>query len=118
MMIRLKSMYILVGGEITKLQRNNHFESYYQNSEEQMDLRKKDKSGKISRKPLNVPTRMNEKMLNIRFQLEDLRLLCDLVKRREKGKEKLLSVQKDTFREKILIKDKEYYDRLEIADEH
>jgi hypothetical protein len=59
MMIRLKSMYILMGGEINKLQRNNLFERYYQNSDEQMDLRKKDKTGKTPRKPLNVPTRMN-----------------------------------------------------------
>jgi hypothetical protein len=30
----------------------------------------------------STPAKLNEKMRNIRFQLEDLRILCDLVKRR------------------------------------
>ena len=48
-----------MGGDINKLQKANIFESYFQNSDEQMDLRKKDKTGKTPRKPLSVPTRMN-----------------------------------------------------------
>lgn len=35
------------------------------------------------KKPIGgTPARLNEKMRNIRYQLEDLRILCDLVKRR------------------------------------
>jgi hypothetical protein len=66
-----------------------------------MDLRKKDKSGKISRKNAHLPARSNEKMLSIRFQLEDLRILCDIVKRREKFKEKVANSNKNMFRKKI-----------------
>jgi hypothetical protein len=46
---------------------------------------------------------MNDKMVNIRYQLEDLRIICDLVKRREKNKQKLFGCQKDTFRKKMEI---------------
>lgn len=83
-----------------------------------MDLRKKDKSGKTpSRKALNVPNRMNEKMVNIRYQLEDLRIMCDLVKRREKNKEKLLGCQKDIFRKKVEQHSEDFYQRqIEKAD--
>jgi hypothetical protein len=66
-----------------------------------MGLRRKDKSGKISRRSSSTPNRMNDKMVNIRYQLEDLRIICDLVKRREKNKQKLFDCQKDTFRKKI-----------------
>lgn len=111
MMIRLKSMYILMGGDINKLQRSSLFEKYYQNLDEQMDLRKKDKSGKTPRKAFNVPNRMNEKMINIRYQLEDLRIMCDLVKRREKNKEKLLGCQKDIFRKKVEQHSEEFYQK-------
>jgi hypothetical protein len=86
MMVRLKSMYILMGGDINRLQRGSLFEKYYGGGEEAMDLRKKEKEGrdapKTPRKSSGAPNRMNDKMLNIRFQLEDLRILCDLVKRR------------------------------------
>jgi hypothetical protein len=47
-----------------------------------MGLRRKDKSTKISRRSSSTPNRMNDKMVNIRYQLEDLRIICDLVKRR------------------------------------
>lgn len=59
MIIRLKSMYILMGGDITRLQRCSIFEKYFQNSEDLMDLRKKDKGGKIQRKTFGTPNRMN-----------------------------------------------------------
>ena len=60
MIIRLKYMYILLGGDINYLQRKSIFERYYQPSEDQqMDLRKKDKSGKISRKAGHAPARSN-----------------------------------------------------------
>lgn len=104
-------MYILMGGDINQLQRSSLFEKYYQNFDEQMDLRKKDKSGKTPRKAFNVPNRMNEKMINIRYQLEDLRIMCDLVKRREKNKEKLLGCQKDIFRKKVEQHSEEFYHR-------
>jgi len=82
MMIRLKSMYILMGGDINTLQRESYFEKYYQVGEESMGLRRKDKAGKVSRRNFSAPNRMNDKMVNIRYQLEDLRIICDLVKRR------------------------------------
>jgi hypothetical protein len=99
-MVRLKSMYVLLGGDINRLQRASIFERYYSGGEEQMDLRRKE-TPKTPRKACAVPNRMNEKMLNIRFQLEDLRILCDLVKRREKNKEKLATCQKMIWRKKI-----------------
>lgn len=43
MMVRLKSMYILMGGDINRLQRGSLFEKYYGGGEEAMDLRKKEK---------------------------------------------------------------------------
>lgn len=76
MMVRLKSMYILMGGDINRLQRGSLFERYYGGGEEAMDLRRKESGGKEAReapktprKSSGVPNRMNEKMLNIRFQL-------------------------------------------------
>lgn len=68
-----------------------------------MGLRRKDKSGKVSRRPPSAPARLNDKMLGIRYQLEDLRIICDLVKRREKNKQKLFINQKETFRSKIQL---------------
>lgn len=112
MMVRLKSMYILMGGDINRLQRASLFERYYQGQDEQMDLRRKDKSGKTpSRKPPHAPNRINEKMVNIRYQLEDLRIMCDLVKRREKNKEKLIGCQKDIFRRKVEQHSEDFYQR-------
>lgn len=75
-------MYILMGGDINKLQRESYFEKYFLINDEQMGLRKKDKSGKTSRRSQSAPNRMNDKMINIRYQLEDLRIICGLVKRR------------------------------------
>lgn len=73
MMVRLKSMYILMGGDISRLQRNSIFERYYGAAEEEaMDLRNKEREREVPktpRKSVGVPNRMNEKMLNIRFQL-------------------------------------------------
>jgi len=40
-------------------------------------------------------------MRNIRFQLEDLRILCDLVKRREKQKQKLIETRCEIFNKKV-----------------
>jgi hypothetical protein len=47
-----------------------------------MGLRKKDQPSKSSRRNVTAPNRLNEKMRNIRYQLEDLRIISDLVKRR------------------------------------
>jgi hypothetical protein len=44
-------------------------------------------------------------MLSIRYQLEDLRIICDLVKRREKNKQKLEGCHRDVFRKKVEIVD-------------
>lgn len=46
--------------------------------------------------------------MNIRYQLEDLRLICDLVKRREKSKQKLQICERDSFGKKIELIDPEY----------
>ena len=62
-------MYILLGGDINKLQKDSWFERYYLSSEEQMGLRKKEKSSKSSRRFSSLPSKMNEKMLNVRYQL-------------------------------------------------
>lgn len=47
-------------------------------------------------------------MLNIRYQLEDLRLICDLVKRREKSKQKLHTCLKEAFVKKIELIDPDF----------
>lgn len=73
MMVRLKSMYILMGGDINRLQRNSIFERYYGAAQEEpLDLRSSEREREVARTPrksVGVPNRMNEKMLNIRFQL-------------------------------------------------
>ena len=99
-MIRLKSLYILLGGDINHLQKNSILEKYYNQSEEAVNLRRKDNQKHVKRNS-SAPGRMNDKMLNIRFQLEDLRIICDLVKRREKNKQKLQGCMRDVFRKKI-----------------
>jgi hypothetical protein len=48
-----------MGGDINKLQSESIFERYYQSFDEQMDLRKKDRTGKTPRKIFTVPNRMN-----------------------------------------------------------
>jgi len=56
------------------------------------------------KKPIGgTPARLNEKMRNIRYQLEDLRILCDLVKRREKQKQKLVEIRCDLFAKKVAV---------------
>lgn len=42
-------------------------------------------------------------MVSIRYQLEDLRIVCDLVKRREKNKQKLVKCLSDVFRAKVKL---------------
>lgn len=101
-MIRLKSMFVLMGGDINRLQSESLFERYYRGSnDEQMGLRRKEKHK--SRRSVGQPSRMSDKMINLRYQLEDLRMICDLVKRREKNKQKLLDCQKRSFRGKLGI---------------
>ena len=80
-MVRLKSMYVLLGGDINHLQQASLFKKYYTHGEEAIGLRKKEKS-KSGRRGNSAPGRYDDKMKNIRYQLEDLRLICDLVKRR------------------------------------
>jgi hypothetical protein len=70
MMVRLKSMYLLLGGDIIQLQKGSLFEPYYQNSEESMGLRRKEKPAKSNRRNHSAPNRLDEKMSNIRNQLE------------------------------------------------
>ena len=107
-MVRLKSMYVLLGGDIHHLQKGGIFEKYYSSSgsdtEDSPVLRRKQKSHKHKRSS-SAPNRQNEKMVSIRYQLEDLRLICDLVKRREKNKEKLASSRSLSFRKKIEMVD-------------
>ena len=100
-MVRLKSLYVLLGGDINHLQKNSIIEKYYSAQPEgAVALRQKDKH-KPSKRPFSAPGRMNEKMLSIRYQLEDLRIICDLVKRREKNKQKLQGCMRDVFIKKV-----------------
>ena len=69
--------------------RTSLLEKYYAQPEDAVVLRRKDKHHKTAKRTSSAPSRMNEKMLSIRYQLEDLRIICDLVKRREKNKQKL-----------------------------
>ena len=78
MMTRLKSMYLLLGGDMHELQKGNLFERLFKNT----DANKKEKVSKALRRFSSGPSKMNDKILSIRYQLEDLRILCDLVKRR------------------------------------
>ena len=56
-------------------------------------------------------------MVSIRYQLEDLRLICDLVKRREKSKQKLNCSQGESFKKKIEIIDSSWkFDSKVIKD--
>lgn len=101
--VRLKSMFVLLGGDINLLQRESYFEQYYAAGEDAVALRRKEKMHKSVRRTHSAPGRQNEKMINIRFQLEDLRLVCDLVKRREKNKQKLMACMKEAFRAKVRL---------------
>lgn len=86
MIVRLKSMFLLLGGDINRLEDESEMEKIIKGDVEtntqimRNNARSKTKSNK---KPIGgTPARLNEKMRNIRYQLEDLRILCDLVKRR------------------------------------
>ena len=64
-----------------------------------------------------MPSRLNDKMINIRYQLEDLRLICDLVKRREKNKQKFNQNSKEVFRKKVEIIDPEFVNNMAEREE-
>ena len=60
-MIRLKSMYVLVGGDIHHLQKEGLFEQYYGGNNENEDfpvLRRKEKSSKVKRSS-SAPSKYN-----------------------------------------------------------
>ncbi len=67
--VRLKSLYVLLGGDINRLQEGSLFERYYEHPEDAIALRRKEKSHKSSKRSGSAPSRLNEKMLNIRYQL-------------------------------------------------
>lgn len=58
-MIKLKSLYVLLGGDINKLQEEGLIEKYYKQHEENISLRKKDKQQKHFRRSHSAPNRYN-----------------------------------------------------------
>lgn len=67
-MVRLKSMYILLGADINHLQKNSLIEKYYAQPEDGMP-RRQDKNSKNAKRNSSAPGRMNDKMLSVRYQL-------------------------------------------------
>lgn len=55
---------------------------------------------------MNTPNKAYDHINTIRLQLEPLRLLCDMVKKREKKKEKIIESEQEFFIEKVSMMSK------------
>lgn len=77
----------------------------YQNQEtdeeETNSVRKKGRPKKVIRRPVSAPHKGTDRKNNIRMQLEPLRLLCDMIKKRQKMKVRYYESQQEFFVEKL-----------------
>lgn len=84
MIVRLKSIYLLLGGQVSKFHPDRFLdiENYESADDEEKEVRKKGRPKKILKRLSTTPNKAYEHINTIRVQLEPLRLLCDLVKKR------------------------------------
>lgn len=73
-------------------------------------MRKKGRPKKICRRPVSAPNKTHERMNVIRMQLEQLRLLCDMIKKREKVKVKKHEAIQELFCKKISLLSSDFPD--------
>lgn len=101
MIIRIKTLLLLLGGEMEKYgsyKPGDNNEAEDEDDDDDLNNGKKKGRPKKAMKPLfNISEKSASHINTIRVQLEPLRLLSDMIKKREKTKYKVLESEQEIF---------------------
>lgn len=89
-----------MGGDMSRFKKDKFLEIENNDDDEEEEtksIRKKGRPKKVCRRPISAPNKAYERMNVIRMQMEHLRLLCDMVKKREKTKVRCLEASQQFF---------------------